>query len=164
MLPNSRIDSVLCISKNEDPSQYLTMSERSNLESSSKTAKITRGHSCLPCHQRKVKCDGNRPCATCVKGGKECRPIVHAKAIRQRDPRAGQIDLLLTRLRRCEALLQSHGISVESQKPSEASVVNTPADDGQLILQDGHARYIESSLWKGLESEVFGLIILSYQF
>lgn len=34
---------------------------------------ITRYHSCMRCQRRKIKCDGNVPCAACQKGNAECR-------------------------------------------------------------------------------------------
>ncbi|KAF6835656.1 fungal specific transcription factor domain-containing protein [Colletotrichum plurivorum] len=34
--------------------------------------RITRGHSCVPCQNRKIRCNGHAPCTYCIKTGKEC--------------------------------------------------------------------------------------------
>lgn len=34
--------------------------------------KVTRGHSCVPCQHRKIRCNGQTPCAYCIRTGKEC--------------------------------------------------------------------------------------------
>ncbi|THZ71272.1 hypothetical protein D6C85_05404 [Aureobasidium pullulans] len=43
---------------------------------------ITRGHSCMTCSARKVRCDGQRPCATCTKSAVPCssKPTQPARA------------------------------------------------------------------------------------
>ena len=37
--------------------------------------KLTRGHSCVLCQQRKVRCDRQKPCANCVKAQVECKVV-----------------------------------------------------------------------------------------
>lgn len=43
---------------------------------------ITRGHSCMTCSARKVRCDGQSPCATCTKSAVPCssKPSQPARA------------------------------------------------------------------------------------
>lgn len=140
--------------------------------SSDSTVKVTRGHSCLACYQRKVRCDGKRPCSTCAKNGTECRPATRqAKALRSREaPNATDHDRLLTHLRRCEELLVAHGIDVETHQRTSGDDVSmreslSPGvedDDGHMIVQHGHTRFVENALWKGLGNEVNTL--LSFHF
>jgi hypothetical protein len=129
------------------------------------TPKITRGHSCVLCFQRKVKCDGQRPCSTCIKVRAEC--VTKAPSLPRR--RRAQISKgdLLARLRRCEELLESHGVKVEdeaeTQRPVDEQMVHSPddsrspesaADVGKLIIERGHSRYFENDLWSELGDEV----------
>jgi Fungal Zn(2)-Cys(6) binuclear cluster domain len=110
--------------------------------------KITRGHSCLSCQQRKVRCDGQRPCSTCTKTGDACAPAKSSKTLKRRD--APVSDRLLSRLKRCEELLQAHGIKIEDDLTSNdrhrTRDMPAPAsnnDDGQMIVESGHSRYLE---------------------
>jgi len=129
------------------------------------TPKITRGHSCVLCFHRKVKCDGQRPCSTCIKARAEC--ITKAST----GPRRRRVQVsrgdLLARLRRCEELLESHGVKiedeVEAQRPIDQQMVLSPddagspestVDIGKLIIERGHSRYIENDLWSELGDEV----------
>lgn len=116
--------------------------------------KITRGHSCLSCQQRKVRCDGQRPCSTCVRSGDQCAPAKSLKTIKRQDARSGLVnDRLRSRLKRCEELLQASGIKIEDDVAPDERVqrdslrdVDTPAsnvDDGQMIVEHGHSRYLE---------------------
>ena len=129
------------------------------------TPKITRGHSCVLCFQRKVKCDGQRPCSTCIKSRADC--ITKASSgPRRRRAQVSKGDLL-ARLRRCEELLESHGVKVEdeveAQRPVDQQMVHSAddsrspeptADIGKLIIERGHSRYIENDLWSEIGEEV----------
>ena len=68
-------------------------------------------HSCLPCRQRKVKCDRHTPCSNCMKAGKQCSfiPPVRGKRKRTKLPKEG----LHAKLRRYEELLRSYGANIE---------------------------------------------------
>lgn len=135
---------------------------------SASTPKITRGHSCVLCFHRKVKCDGQRPCSTCIKARAEC--ITKAPT----GPRRRRVQVskgdLLARLRRYEELLESHGVKiedeVEAQRPIDQQMVLSPddvrspestVDIGKLIIERGHSRYIENDLWSELGDEVRNL-------
>lgn len=130
---------------------------------------ITRGHACITCSQRKVKCDGKRPCSSCVRGGRasDCHsPSTTASlAARVRDARAKEL-VLVRRLRHYESLLTAHGISF-SNTPDQSPVVNqgdpnddsrlhsfarartmTPdssprSDEGHVIRHRGHPRFVD---------------------
>lgn len=75
------------------------------------TTKITRGHSCILCQQRKVKCDRQKPCANCVKARAECI-VASPSQPRRRRKKLTESDLVM-RLRRYEHLLKANGIKVE---------------------------------------------------
>jgi Fungal Zn(2)-Cys(6) binuclear cluster domain len=114
--------------------------------------KITRGHSCVPCQQRKVRCDGNRPCAACNKSGGECISSARSsKVFRRQGGAAGATaDRLLARIKRCEDSLRAHGLNAEDdgadgdvENAREATPSASKTADGQMIVEHGHSRYIE---------------------
>ncbi|KAK1759293.1 putative transcriptional regulatory protein [Echria macrotheca] len=94
--------------------------------------KLTRGHSCVLCQQRKVRCDKQKPCANCVKANVECR-VVPPQPPRRRKKKPHERDLI-DRLRKYEHLLSQHGVNfdpiAQDLKPSEA------ADDVADLEQD----------------------------
>ncbi|KAH8599545.1 hypothetical protein B0O99DRAFT_724405 [Bisporella sp. PMI_857] len=73
--------------------------------------KITRGHSCILCQQRKVKCDRQKPCSNCIKARVECVPSAPA-APRRRRKKFSEQDLG-SKLKKYEMLLKKHGIKIE---------------------------------------------------
>ncbi|KAK3338337.1 fungal-specific transcription factor domain-containing protein [Neurospora tetraspora] len=73
--------------------------------------KLTRGHSCVLCQQRKVRCDKQKPCANCVKAGVECR-VVPPQPPRRRKKKPHERDLI-DRLKKYESLLSQHGVNFE---------------------------------------------------
>ncbi|KAK4130007.1 hypothetical protein BT67DRAFT_248451 [Trichocladium antarcticum] len=83
--------------------------------------KLTRGHSCVLCQQRKVRCDKQKPCANCVKAQVECR-VVPPQPPRRRKKKPHERDLI-DRLRKYESLLSQHGVNFEpiahELKPSD---------------------------------------------
>ncbi|KAF2968952.1 hypothetical protein GQX73_g4596 [Xylaria multiplex] len=81
----------------------------------SSIVKVTRGHSCVLCQQRKVRCDKKKPCSNCVKAGVDCR-VVPPQPPRRRKKRIPERDLV-ERLRKYEALLSQNGIEFESLGP-----------------------------------------------
>jgi len=120
--------------------------------------RLTRGQSCLTCYQRKVKCDGKRPCTTCVKSSRaaDCRSTRTASGLRLLEAHE---QALLQRLRRYEQLLISHGIPLNDQEdgtgendPDYENPSETVEESGgHVIAQGGHPRFVNklvrSSLW-----------------
>ncbi len=94
--------------------------------------KLTRGHSCVLCQQRKVRCDKQKPCANCVKAQVECR-VVPPQPPRRRKKKPHERDLI-ERLRKYESLLSQHGVNfdpiAQDLKPSDN------ADDVADLEQD----------------------------
>ena len=74
--------------------------------------KLTRGHSCVLCQQRKVRCDKNKPCANCVKAQVECR-VVPPQPPRRRKKKPQERELV-ERLRKYEALLSQYGVPYDA--------------------------------------------------
>ncbi|KAF1982279.1 putative C6 transcription factor [Aulographum hederae CBS 113979] len=87
-----------------------------------------KGYSCLPCRQRKVKCDRRAPCAHCTKTEKECSFVAPVRGKRKRTklPKEG----LHAKLKRYEELLKSYGAKIEVDEDGEESDDETasPAD------------------------------------
>src|SRR4051794_23486328 len=79
--------------------------------------KITRGHSCILCQQRKVKCDRQKPCSNCIKARAECIPSAPT-APRRRRRKFSEQDLA-TKLRKYEQLLKKHGVKIEEDDHSD---------------------------------------------
>ncbi|KAK3390530.1 fungal-specific transcription factor domain-containing protein [Podospora didyma] len=77
----------------------------------SSVMKLTRGHSCVLCQQRKVRCDKQKPCANCVKAQVECR-VVPPQPPRRRKKKPHERDLI-DRLRKYETLLSQHGVNFD---------------------------------------------------
>ena len=57
---------------------------------------------------------------------------------------------LLSRLKRCEELLQAHGVKIEDDhaagdgdSPVDVTAPASKTADGQIIVEHGHSRYIE---------------------
>lgn len=64
-----------------------------------------------PCYRRKVKCDGQRPCSTCVKHSRQMDCQTARPAV-VRLTAAGH-EAIMSRLRRCEELLAANGTPVD---------------------------------------------------
>ncbi|KAM7198417.1 C6 transcription factor domain containing protein [Naviculisporaceae sp. PSN 640] len=141
---------------------------------------ITRGHACITCSQRKVKCDGKRPCSSCVRTGRasDCHSASTptSLAARIRDARAKEL-VLLRRLRHYENLLTTHGISF-SKNPEltpagnqgdlqddsslhmltqtlDLALDSSPKPDaGHVIKHGGHPRFVDNLMWNSLRDEL----------
>ena len=89
-------------------------------------SKSKRLLACILCQQRKVKCDHNFPCATCVKARVQCVPSVQATRRRRRQFPEKE---LLIRVRKYEQLLAQHKISFEPLYPIPQAIGdrNSPA-------------------------------------
>ncbi|KAK3324172.1 fungal-specific transcription factor domain-containing protein [Cercophora scortea] len=114
--------------------------------------KLTRGHSCVLCQQRKVRCDKQKPCANCVKAQVECR-VVPPHPPRRRKKKPHERDLI-ERLRKYETLLSQHGVNFEpighDLKPSDhgddvaeleqdlSGLKTSPSSAADHVSPDGH--------------------------
>jgi len=66
-------------------------------------------YSCIRCSDRKIKCDRQDPCSTCVKHSAQCtfRPVRRSQKKQKRLKREALID----RLKHYEAILQERGLT-----------------------------------------------------
>ena len=113
--------------------------------------KILRGHSCVLCQQRKVKCDRQKPCSNCVKARAECIPSVPTVPRRRRRKFSEQD--LATKVRRYEHLLKKHGVKLEEDDSSDGSraankekdwcPTATKGSSGMMLADREHSRYVE---------------------
>ena len=119
--------------------------------------KITRGHSCVLCQQRKVKCDRQKPCSNCIRARADCVPS--APTVPRRRRRKFSEQDLAARLRRCEHLLRKHGVRIDDddddatdeppEPPAEdrrlalAAPRNPVTDKGILFSDHQNSRYVE---------------------
>lgn len=86
-----------------------------------------------------------------MKSGDECVSAKSSKISRRRDARSIVVsDRLLSRLKRCEELLQAHGVTIEddpaidhTESTQHAPVPASKTDDGQMIVEHGYSRYVE---------------------
>ncbi len=106
-------------------------------ESTSPSIKITRGHSCVLCQQRKVKCDRQKPCSNCIKSRAECVPST-VTVPRRRRKKLSEADLA-AKLRRYEHLLKTHSVKFEDEDTAVDSRSNNE-DRGEFSPQSGEAR------------------------
>jgi hypothetical protein len=102
--------------------------------------KITRGHSCVLCQQRKVRCDRQKPCSNCIKARAECVPSAPTLP-RRRRRKLTEIDMV-GRLRRYEHLLRSHGVKIDDDdSPGEETSGWTAGNrDARLSMNVPRAR------------------------
>ncbi|KAE8441170.1 hypothetical protein EG329_005799 [Mollisiaceae sp. DMI_Dod_QoI] len=133
--------------------------------------KITRGHSCVLCQQRKVRCDRQKPCANCTKARAECVPSAPTIP-RRRRRKLAETDIV-GRLKRAEQLLRSHGVKVdeeeEDEQPIQESSYAKPEREpvlsmtvprrrdrppGALFKDKENSHYVESTLWENLRDEI----------
>ncbi|TLS28477.1 hypothetical protein PpBr36_01294 [Pyricularia pennisetigena] len=76
--------------------------------------KVTRGHSCVLCQKRKVRCDKTKPCSNCVKAGVECHVEPPLPPNRSRGAKKTLQRDLINRLKRYESLLAQHGVAFDA--------------------------------------------------
>ncbi|EPE29783.1 Zn2/Cys6 DNA-binding protein [Glarea lozoyensis ATCC 20868] len=145
-------------------------------------SKITRGHSCVLCQQRKVRCDRQKPCSNCVKARVECIASIPTLARRRRQ-KTSETDVM-GKLKRYEQLLKTHGVKIdedeEGSRPSEEPTKATcevfqpqpprswddrttigltaprppNAETGTLFIHKEEAHYVENTLWENLKEEI----------
>ncbi|KAK3898374.1 hypothetical protein C8A05DRAFT_19031 [Staphylotrichum tortipilum] len=129
--------------------------------------KLTRGHSCVLCQQRKVRCDKQKPCANCVKAQVECR-VVPPQPPRRRKKKPHERDLI-DRLRRYETLMSQHGVAFEpiaydlkggkdgddvaDLEQDLDGLKTSPAESGELGVGD---QRVDKQKWSQMMSEYRG--------
>lgn len=136
-----------------DPQQVPASAAASAAIAAAMTVKVTRGHSCVLCQQRKVRCDRAKPCSNCVRAKAECRVVPPQPPRRRAAAKKRQVLLgereLIERLRRYEALLAEKGVEVDAI----ANDVRVLPDDGGRDRESGRRRDEVAEL----EDEMVGL-------
>ncbi|KAF4972081.1 hypothetical protein FZEAL_9674 [Fusarium zealandicum] len=100
-------------------------------------ARITRGHSCVPCQHRKIRCNGQSPCAHCIRTGKDC-----------------------VRLRSPSHQIASTFINRGNQRRLIPSAGQNSGNCGQVVDSGDQRRYVEEQVaYRRYENE--SLIIYS---
>ncbi|KAI5926645.1 fungal-specific transcription factor domain-containing protein [Camillea tinctor] len=105
--------------------------------------KVTRGHSCVLCQQRKVRCDKKKPCSNCVRAGVDCR-VVPPQPPRRRKKRIPERDLV-DRLRKYETLLSQNGIEFESLGPDIKITDPGTVEEGDELEADFMRQRVQES-------------------
>ncbi|PGH02622.1 hypothetical protein GX51_04505 [Blastomyces parvus] len=136
-------------------------------------------YSCVLCYQRKVKCDRHDPCSACVKAGASC--MFRAPPAPRRRKKNSPESALLSRLKRYEEILRSHGIDFDGAQNGAQGAPKTsppsPATDGpdrdgtnlpvrtksnmdqtkeagELVTAEGRSKYFTGTLWMSLRDEL----------
>jgi len=90
---------------------------------------LTRGHSCVLCQHRKVRCDQQKPCSNCIRAQAECK-VVAPQLVRRRKKKLHERDLI-ERLKKYEALMTQHGINFDSAGEVEDEAAEFETDTGE---------------------------------
>ncbi|KAH8711850.1 hypothetical protein GQ44DRAFT_626595 [Phaeosphaeriaceae sp. PMI808] len=111
-------------------SAFFLASESPQPQAAAPLSKPRRLLACVLCQQRKVKCDHNYPCATCVKARVQCVQVTQVPRRRRRQFPEKE---LLVRLRQYEDLLSQNNIKFEplNSIPASAEDKQSPASAGK---------------------------------
>lgn len=129
-----------------------------------------RSRSCVQCRSRKIKCDRQIPCSSCVRSGSQCSyPAGLGRAPKR--PRRAVDSRVLDRLTRLEVMMKQMGSDrgqdtterTTSTQPKEsiAHVGLAPKDEssavdkqlGRLVIDDTRSYYVSNKLWANLTNE-----------
>ena len=129
--------------------------------------------SCEPCRQRKLKCNRESPCDTCVRRGKEC----HYSANARRGPRPASKEVQLKeKLHKLESLVSSlvskqkvtdenrilpdyheSKIPIHGTPKSETSPLDTTSSKESprpIVTGNGNTSYVDASHWQSVLEEL----------
>lgn len=82
-----------------------------------------KDYACLPCRQRKVRCDRHVPCNNCGKSGnpQQCSFVPPTRGTWKRKHTKPSKESLHAKLKRYEDLLKSLGVNVDAESKEDAS-------------------------------------------
>ena len=88
-----------------------------------------KDYACLPCRQRKVKCDRNVPCNNCRKsnGAQQCSFVPPTRGLWKRKQTKPPKEGLHAKLKRYEELLKSLGVDIDTEDREANGEISTPA-------------------------------------
>ena len=90
---------------------------------------------CERCSRRKIRCNNQSPCDTCVKGGHECQMQTSLEIRRQQGQKPRR--QVQTPRKKQSSLPSRENVRGESESPGSSR------SKGTVILDRGHPRYIE---------------------
>ncbi|KAF2150627.1 hypothetical protein K461DRAFT_280620 [Myriangium duriaei CBS 260.36] len=141
-------------------------------ESSKAAAPPTRQpliRSCLPCHQRRVKCDKGRPCAVCVKAKTDCVYPPEGKLKRRRRKQQHDAELI-GRIRELETAVDRlgntavprgaggpnriEGEEVASLAEEFANLGPIKHKGAALVVKEDNAQFISGPFWVKITEEL----------
>ncbi|KAI1082525.1 putative C6 transcription factor [Whalleya microplaca] len=106
--------------------------------------RLRTSHACDICRSRKIRCDGNQPCASCASAKQECSYGSEANT-------RGKSDLILEGVLRVEQLLQDMNLNLRSpQSPS----VPSPATAVPLAPKSVSTESVRSNQNANLENAI----------
>jgi hypothetical protein len=95
-----------------------------------------KNYACLPCRQRKIKCDKQIPCSHCLKSNKECSfvPPIRGKRKRLKPSK----DELRAKIARYEELLKVQGVDAQSVKGGSGTTgpARSVGEDSESATED----------------------------
>lgn len=96
-----------------------------------------KDYACLPCRQRKVKCDRHVPCNNCGKSDnpQQCSFVPPTRGLWKRKQTKPPKESLHAKLKRYEDLLKSLGANLDGESKEEVS----PEFDGDASTPASHA-------------------------
>jgi hypothetical protein len=109
------------MSTNEEPKSALPAGRSASTNPAAHSPN-SRPLACLRCQQRKVKCDREQPCSSCVKARVECKSVALLQP-RRRKKRFPEAELL-ARLRRYEELLKSYGADIDAINSGDKGITS----------------------------------------
>ena len=126
----------------------------------------SHSRSCTFCRSRKVKCNRQNPCGSCVRAGNICSyPPGPGRAPKK--PRRNVDARVLDRLSRLETIMKQFDTGEDKNRPPEDS--NPEQDDeieskcesssteqrlGRLVIDDTRSCYVSNVMWTSLSDEV----------
>lgn len=91
-------------------------------------------YACIRCANRKVKCDRQRPCSTCVKHNVDC--VFNPSQPARRRHKRIKNQILTDRLIHCEALLQERGIDLNRLSETPDSEAHRRSSQTAAVLPE----------------------------
>lgn len=134
--------------------------------------------SCTHCRHRKIKCDKRHPCTPCSRSNLNCVFPERARHPKKKSASSKATnDELMRRLGRMEELIEKmkvDGKDVNAKKPGEdgstspdasrsrhTSEARSPGSNGPEPAEDGMSKFIGTTFWRSLSSEVRSNLLMS---
>jgi hypothetical protein len=112
------------------------LTAQSRSQDSPSVAATAKNYACLPCRQRKIKCDRQIPCSHCVKSKKECSFVPPTRGKRKRLKPSK--DELRAKIARYEELLKAQGADLQAVQGGIAATgsARSVGEDSESATED----------------------------